>query len=192
MTKTQYYTASSLDGFIADQQHSLDWLFQFGEEAGADYPEFIKEVGAIAMGRSTYDWILANDILRDPENPKRWPYSQPCWVFTNREATVLPGADIRFVHGDVKSVHATMNAATNGKNIWIVGGGDLAGQFHDHGLLDEIIVTFASVTLGGGAPLLPRRIITPPLKLVSARTYGAAYAQLTYEVAFETTKHAAK
>jgi dihydrofolate reductase len=104
------------------------------------------------------------------------------WVFTNRELPGVPGADIRFVRGDVRPVHAAMTKAAGGKNIWIMGGGDLVGQFHDHGLLDEIIVGIASVTLGEGKPLLPRRIVTPPLRLVSAQVHGTAFAELRYEV----------
>ncbi|MBI5644420.1 MAG: dihydrofolate reductase family protein, partial [Deltaproteobacteria bacterium] len=68
------------------------------------------------------------------------------------------------------------------KNVWIVGGGELAGQFYDHRLLDELIVQVTSVTLGSGSPLLPRTIVTPPLKLISAMTYGVAFAELRYEV----------
>jgi dihydrofolate reductase len=75
-----------------------------------------------------------------------------------------------------------MAAAAGSKNIWIVGGGELVGQFHDHGLLDELIVFLAAVTLGGGAPLLPRAITTPPLRLLSVRAYGDAFARLQYEV----------
>ena len=180
--KTQYYTASSLDGFIADPRNSLDWLFQFGSDMTDDYDGFIRDVGAIAMGSTTYEWILAHDLLLDPARPKPWPYAQPTWVFTTRELTRLPGADVRFVRGDVRPVHAEMVRAAAGRNVWVVGGGELAGQFHDHGLLDEIVVTIASVTLGGGAPLLPRAIVTPPLRLLSVRAYGDAFAQLTYEV----------
>jgi dihydrofolate reductase len=180
--KTQYYTASSLDGFIADRHNSLDWLFQFGDAPEGDYPEFLAAVGAIAMGSTTYEWVLANDLVADPAHPKPWPYPQPAWVFTTRELTRLPGADIRFVRGDVRPVHEAMVKAAGGRNVWLIGGGELVGQFHDHGLLDEIIVTIASVTLGGGAPLLPRAIVTPPLRLVSAQTVGGKYAQLVYEV----------
>jgi dihydrofolate reductase len=75
-----------------------------------------------------------------------------------------------------------MVAAARDKNVWLVGGGELVGQFHDHGLLDELIVSIASVTLGGGAPLLPRAITTPPLRLVSVAAWGDAFAQLRYEV----------
>lgn len=180
--KTQYYTASSLDGFIADKNNSLDWLFQFGSEPTDDYPAFMAQVGALCMGSTTYDWILDNDLMVPGKPAKPWPYQQPTWVFTSRTLRAVPGADVRMVRGDVRPVHAQMVAAAGGKNVWIVGGGELVGQFFDHGLLDEITVTIASVTLGGGAPLLPRRIATPPLRLVSTRTFGTSYAQLTYAV----------
>ncbi|HEX6059937.1 MAG TPA: dihydrofolate reductase family protein [Gemmatimonadaceae bacterium] len=180
--KTQYYTASSLDGFLADEHHSLDWLFQFGTEPGGDYADFIGAVGALAMGSATYEWLLRNEIHKDPARPRPWPYTQPTWVFSSRELPAVPGGDIRFVRGDVRPVHRAMVEAAAGKNVWLLGGGELVGQFHDHGLLDEIVVTFASVTLGAGAPLLPRRIVTPPLRLVSAEAWGAGFAQLRYEV----------
>ena len=177
--KTQYYTATSLDGFIADSRNSLDWLLQF--EMTDDYPAFIEAVGALAMGSTTYEWIL-NDLASGADNQRPWPYSQPVWVFTSRSLPCVEGADIRFVRGDVRPVHEQMSAAAGGKNIWLVGGGELVGQFYDHGLLDELIVTVASVTLGAGAPLLPRAITTPPLRLISARTVGDRFAQLHYEV----------
>ncbi len=180
--KTQYYTATSLDGFIADSRNSLDWLFQFGEAEGGSYAEFIRGVGAIAMGSTTYEWILSHHINEGADHPRAWVYEQPTWVFTSRKLTAVEGADIRFVSGDVLPVHQQMQAAAGEKNIWLVGGGDLVGQFYDQGLLDEVIVTIASVTLGSGAPLLPRQIVTPPLVLVSATTYGSAFAELCYEV----------
>lgn len=183
--KTQYYTATSLDGFIADSQHSLDWLFQFGE-AGDSYPNFIGEVGAIAMGSTTYQWILTHQINEDADRPQAWLYEQPTWVFTSRILPTIKGADIRFVKGDVLPVHQEMIAAAGNKNIWLVGGGDLVGQFYDRGLLDELIVSIASVTLGSGAPLLPRTITTPPLRLLSAKVYGDAFAELRYEVPVRT------
>jgi dihydrofolate reductase len=186
--KTQYYTAASLDGFIADQNNSLDWLFQFGTEEGAedegatDYPEFISAVGAVAMGSTTYEWLLDNQIYPDAGESRPWPYSQPSWVFTSRELRRVEGADIRFVRGDVRPVHREMAAAAAGKNIWVVGGGELVGQFHDHGLLDEIIIWIAAVTLGAGAPLLPRVISRPPLRLVSAAPQAGGFVRIHYEV----------
>jgi dihydrofolate reductase len=75
-----------------------------------------------------------------------------------------------------------MVRAAAGKNVWIVGGGDLAAQFHDAGLLDEVIVQVASVTLGRGKALFPRRVTNPPWKLVAVRQVGAGMAELRYEV----------
>jgi dihydrofolate reductase len=178
--KTQYYTAASLDGFIATPDDSLDWLFPLGDIADTSYPAFITNVGALAMGSATYEWMLRHIVGATPPQP--WPYTQPTWVFTSRTLPPVPGADIRFVRGDVRPVHAAMAAAADGRNVWIVGGGDLAGQFHDAGLLDELFVQVGSVTLGSGKPLLPRRISTPPLRLVSVRAVGTGFAELHYEV----------
>ena len=173
--KTQYYTATSLDGFIADANNSLDWLMQLGDPPESSYGPFIADIGAMAMGSTTYEWVLKHG------NVPPWPYTQPTWVFSSRELPPIEGADIRFVRGDVRPVHAEMVAAANGKNVWVVGGGELAGQFHDAGLLDELIIQIAPVTLAGGAPLLPRRIAHPPLQLTSVTQFGA-FAELRYDV----------
>lgn len=180
--KTQYFTASSLDGFIADPEDSLDWLFALGDVEDTSYASFFREVGALAMGSATYEWMLRHVVGPDADHPQPWPYQLPTWVFTSRTLPAVPGADIRFARGDVRPVHQAMTEAAGGRNLWIVGGGDLAGQFHDHGLLDEIHVQIGSVTLGAGKPLLPRAITTPPLRLVSVRAVGTGFAELVYEV----------
>lgn len=180
--RTQYYTATSLDGFIATEDDTLDWLFPLGDLNTSSYPAFIAEVGALAMGSVTYGWILHNSDRVEAETGSRWPYTRPTWVFTRRSLPTVPGADVRFVAGDVRPVHAAMRAAAGGKNAWIVGGGDLAGQFFDAGLLDELIVQVGSVTLGRGKPLFPRRALHPVLRLVSAQQMGSGMAELRYEV----------
>jgi dihydrofolate reductase len=180
--RTQYYTASTLDGFIAGPDHTLDWLMQFGDVEGGDYVSFIADVGALVMGSSTYEWVLDNVIRDGAAHPGPWPYAQPTWVFTTRSLERVDGGNVRFASGPVAAVHAEMLNAAGGKNVWVVGGGDLAGQFHDAGLLDDIIVTIASVTLGAGYPLLPRRITTPPLRLLSAKQFGNDFVELRYEV----------
>lgn len=188
--KTQFYTATSLDGFIATEDHSLEWLFPLGDINDTGYPDFIQGVGALAMGASTYEWMLRHVIRPGSGQQGPWPYAQPTWVFTHRTLPGIVGADIRFVQGDVGPVHAQMVAhvqrhapeGAGGRNLWIVGGGDLVGQFHDAGLLDEIWVQIGSVTLGAGRPLLPRRIVSPALKLMSVRQVGSGFAELRYEV----------
>ena len=180
--KTQYYTAASLDGFIATVDDSLEWLFRLGDPEETSYPAFIKDVGALAMGSTTYEWLLRHAVGPEAENPEPWPYEQPTWVFSSRTLPPVPGADIRFVRGDVRPVHQQMIEAASGKNVWIVGGGGLVGQFHDQGLLDELFVQVGSVTLGAGKPLLPRAIVDPPLRLVSVRAIGTRFAELHYEI----------
>lgn len=182
MTRTQYWTATSIDGYLADEHNSLDWLFQFPEiDSMKDgYPRFIEQVGAVAMGSTTYEWVVEHEQML--EHPERWPYQMPTWVFSTRTLPAIKGADIHFVSGDVRAIHADMTKAAAGKNIWLAGGGDLVGQFHDHGLLDEIVLSVAPVTLGSGAPLLPRNITSPPLKLVSVEQHSDIFAVLRYEV----------
>lgn len=180
--KTQYYTACSLDGFIATEDHSLAWLFQLGDINNTSYPEFLKDVGALAMGSSTYEWLLWHVVNSSTEAGTAWPYAQPTWVFSTRSLPGVAGANLHFVRGDVRPVHEQMSQAAGDRNIWLVGGGDLVGQFHDAGLLDEIIVQVGSVTLGAGKPLLPRRIAFPPLLLTSARAIGPGFAELRYNV----------
>ncbi len=180
--KTQYYTASSLDGYIATEDHSLEWLFPLGDINETSYADFFAEVGALAMGSSTYEWLLRHHVKPGDPQGAPWPYSQPTWVFSTRVLTPLPGVDIRFVRGDVRPVHAQMALAAGGKNLWVMGGGELAGQFHDAGLLDELWVQVGSVTLGRGQPLLPRRISSPSMKLLSVRQVGTGFAELRYEL----------
>lgn len=176
--KTQYFTATSLDGYIADPDHSLEWLFQFGEEPGQEYDAFIRDVGVLAMGSSTYEWLLRHMAVSGDS----WFYEQPTWVFTSRALPSIDGADIRFVSGDVGPVHQQMREIAGEKNLWVVGGGELVGQFYDADLLDELFVQFAPVLLGNGAPLLPRRIVSPPLKLVSVKSNDAGFLLTHYQV----------
>jgi dihydrofolate reductase len=177
---TQYLVASSLDGFIADEHDNLDWLLQFDgsdtEDDGNPYDAFIENVGALAMGATTYEWIQRND-------PGPWAYDdRATWVFTHHELTPIEGANVVFTADDVREVHAEMVRAAAGKNVWLVGGGDLVGQFLDHDLLDEIWVSITPVTLGRGAPLLPRRH-TEPMRLTAVEmARNGTFAHLRYSV----------
>ena len=180
--KTQYYVASTLDGYIATNHDSLDWLFPLGSLAESSYPTFIDGVGALVMGSSTYAWILNNEEAVAAETGSSWPYTQPAWVFSSRTQPSIPDADVRFASGNVSDVVGEIRASAQGKNIWVVGGGELAGQFYDAGLLDELIIQIGSATLGRGKPLLPRQILSPVLRLTSAQQLGVGMAELRYEV----------
>lgn len=115
--KTIHCTATSLDGFIATEDNSLDWLFSLGDANDSGYAGFIAQVGALAMGASTYEWMLRHALTNLNEMGSAWPYTQPCWVFTHRVLPGVAGADIRFVRGGVANVHAEMVSAAGGKNL---------------------------------------------------------------------------
>jgi len=179
---TQYLTATSIDGYIADPDNSLDWLFRIeqGEGAKERWDDFMSQVGSMVMGATTYEWCLAHDdLLAHPEKWHEYYADRPCWVFSHRELPAIPGVDLRFVQGDVAPVHEELVVAAGGRNVWLVGGGELVGSFHDAGLLEEVRVQVAPVTLGAGAPLLPRRI--DGLRLTDMHRNGQ-FAELTYVV----------
>lgn len=176
MTRTTYYTATTLDGYLADEHDSLDWLFvqEQDENGPMNYDEFIATIGAMAMGATTYDWIR-NHMVTSGEG---WSYDIPCWVFTHHDREAIAGADVRFASGEVGPVHAQMVEAAGDRDLWMVGGGDLAAQFAEAGLLDEIVVSIAPVTLGAGRPLFPRPF---DLRLTELAQNGA-FACARYEV----------
>lgn len=160
MTKLIYYAATTLDGYLADPDDSLDWLFRQDqdEQGPLNYNDFIASIGAMVMGATTYLWIRQH-------LPEEWSYAMPTWVMTHRDLELPAGADVRIASGGVREVYDAMVVAVGGKDLWVVGGGDLAGQFADEGLLDEVITYIAPVTLGAGRPILPRRL---DLELVEA------------------------
>lgn len=160
--KTIYFTASSLDGFIVDDHDSLDWLITRDIDADGPfgYQAFAKSVGALVMGSKTYEWIVRNqagpsEATGNASGP--WPYEQPCWVLTSRPDIVVDGHPVRVFDGDVAELHDQLTAAAGDRDVWVVGGGVVAAQFVEAGLVQELIVSYAPCTLGRGAPVLPVR-----------------------------------
>lgn len=202
MVQFIFDTATTLNGFLADERHSLDWLFAVeGGDAPSDdlYPSGAR---VLVEGSHTYEWVLRHERLL--ENPARWGElygDKITFVFTSRHLPVPEGADVRLLRGSVADALPEIRAAAGAAagsgaaagagasggagasepQVWIVGGGDLAGQFYDAGALDRIAVSVAPATLPGGAPLLPRRIDPAHLRLERARAVGQ-FARLEYAV----------
>ncbi len=154
MTTYSYCTASTLDGFLADDDDSLDWLLSqpIDEDGPMNMTAYMAGVGAIVMGYTTYQWVV--DRVEAGDEP--WYYADyPVFVFTHRElAAIHPG--VHFVAGAPAELRATMEAAAGEKSVWVVGGGDLAAQFAEAGMLDEVMISYAPATVGSGRPLFPR------------------------------------
>jgi dihydrofolate reductase len=149
---TIYYTASTLDGFIATPDHSLEWLLSRDiDEAGPmHYNAFRERIGASIMGATTCQWVLDHD---DSDQP--WG-TLPNFVMTHRDFAPLAGTT--FTQAPIADVHAQAVEVAGDKDVWVVGGGELVGQFHDLGLIDEVWIQYAPCTLGAGAPVLPRAV----------------------------------
>lgn len=149
-----YYTATTLDGFLADEHNSLDWLLTqpLGSGSLLDYDAFYAGVGALVMGRTTYQWVLDHPQEQFGET-ESWPYEKPAFVFTHADLEPA-AAGVTIVSGAPEEHRAVLETAAGDGAVWVVGGGDLAAQFARAGMLDEVLVSIAPVTLGAGKPLL--------------------------------------
>ncbi|WP_446665220.1 dihydrofolate reductase family protein [Flexivirga sp. B27] len=183
MTEFSYFTACTIDGFIADQDNSLQWLFDVPTtEDDTEIPDFIESVGALVMGATTYTWVLEHEkVLEQPGKWREWYADRPTWVFTHRDLPAIPGVPIRFVAGDVGDHLDEIAGSAGDRKVWLLGGGELVGAFDDADALDEICVGMVPVALGAGAQLLPRRITSDRLSLRDVRQNGQR-VDLRYEV----------
>jgi len=140
------YIATSLDGFIAKSNGSLDWLMEIPNPDRSDYgyAEFINGIDAIVMGRNTFETVLAFDS---------WPYTNPVFVLSKTlnqvPETVLGKAKV--VRGEVKSLISQLN--NQGFLNLYIDGGRAIQSFLEADLIDEIIITRVSILLGEGIPL---------------------------------------
>ena len=190
MPSTQYYCAASLDGYIADVDDGLDWLTgyqgSFEHDAaepgpmsdGGSYEDFYAGVGAVVSGSATYEFVLEHAT-------GEWPYAgRPYWVLSSRDLP-LPAddaADVRIVSASVADLHDEMMGAAGERNLWVVGGGNVASQFADAGLLDEVLLTVVPVVLGSGKPLFDRPLPGGPLQLTGSRLYDNGMVELRYRL----------
>ncbi|MCG3472304.1 dihydrofolate reductase family protein [Xenorhabdus bovienii] len=150
MSKLIYYVAATMDGYIATQQHKLDWLesFTLGDDA-TPYDDFYQTIGAVIMGAETYNWIMINAS-------DDWPYQNvPAFIVTSRDLPVPAGLDITLVQGDASIIAAQTKRAAKGQNVWLVGGGKTAAYFAEAGELQQLFITTIPVFLGTGVEVLP-------------------------------------
>lgn len=150
------YIATSLDGYIARKDGSLDWLPPPDQEG---YEEFISTIDVILMGRKTYEAIKAMG---------EWPYTQEVIVFTSHPGRHDEKA--RFTSDDPQTVLSHLRTH-KGKNIWLEGGGELIKAFHEKGLIDEYIIAVVPVTIGDGIPLFVKSDATVGLHLSGVKPY---------------------
>ena len=160
------YVATSLDGFVADNDHGLDWLFTDGDYG---YKDFYGSIGGLVMGRKTYD------VIRGFAD---WPYAdRPCWVFSRRPAVAHEG--VHFVAGRPADLVPQIAEEVDGP-IWLVGGGEITAEFMVADMVDELILSVHPIVLGDGIRLFHRGIPRLDLELVNSETWASGLVQLTY------------
>lgn len=186
MARTVYYCAASLDGYIAEADDTIDWLTSYdgsydGEAPPVDggYDEFYARVGALVMGAVTYEWILGH--MERTASP--WVYAgKPCWILSSRNLPVPEGegVDVRIADSSVAALHEELAAAAGERILWVVGGGNVASQFADEGLLDEVRVTVVPVVLAAGKRLFERRLPGGPMQLTAVLPRRNGMTELRY------------
>ena len=169
MPEVKLFIATSLDGFIADRDGGVDWLFADGDYG---YAAFFDSIGTLIMGRRTYEQVLGFG---------EWPYGEkPTYVFTRG----TPGGDhlhVEFFSGDARSLVEELRERTSG-DIWLVGGAALVSTFRELHLIDEYILSVHPVLLGDGIPLFERPQPRENLRLREEIAFQSGLVQLRYAV----------
>ncbi|MGE6555562.1 dihydrofolate reductase family protein [Exiguobacterium artemiae] len=171
MTKTVLYIACSLDGKIARSNDSLDWLFAVEGDGDNGYATFMEDVGAVIMGRKTFDEVL---ILSED-----YPYPAiDNYVLTRQHGKQSEHATFTTEPLDV--LLDRISPTIDGK-IWLIGGGELIQEALRLQLIDQLELAIAPVVLGSGIPLFPEGTLETRLRLTGCRPSGQ-FIMATYDV----------
>lgn len=169
-----YYLASSLDGYIADNQDGVAWLDEIAiDHTNTGYEAFYEEVDGLIMGRKTYDFIF---------DYGEWPYNdKPTWVCSSKPIEALEGCNLQ---PDSDLTAAVASAKSLGvSKLWVVGGGELAGAMIAAELLTLISVSVMPVALGEGKKLFSS--LPTPIYLHQESSINAAgFTQLEYKLSY--------
>lgn len=173
MRKIKLYIATSLDGFIAGKNGALEWLVDFPNPMNTDYgyAEFYRTVDTTLIGHRTYKEIAGF------EGP--FPYKDKTnFVFT-RTAGLPDTEEVKFVCGDLLSFLNDLKSKP-GKDIWLVGGGQLNTTLLQYDLIDEMTLHIIPVVLGDGIQLFPGLLKPFQFKLKKEKTYDNGVLELNY------------
>jgi dihydrofolate reductase len=168
--KTILYIGMSLDGYIAGPNDDLSWLDEYNE-IDYGYNDFFKTIGSLIEGRRTYDI----------EVQKGWVGVHPVPVFVlSNEKPKEPPKDYHFVNGELKDVLDQARKAAGEKHVWIGGGANVAQQFINEGLVDEIELTIIPKMIGSGVRLLDNIENVHTYSLINVKQFEKGLVQMTY------------
>lgn len=172
MAKIVGYIAASLDGYIATQDDSLEWLFDYdGMDLGEhDYRTFIKGIRTVVMGRGTYDFLA--------KDPSPWAYGEQRAIVVTSRPIDEPKGPLQ-TRSDVPALIKELRSLDDG-DVWMLGGGELQMAFMEDGALDEIEIYVIPELLGGGRPLFPATGFRASPRLISAKAMDRGCVRLHY------------
>ncbi|QDU25843.1 Dihydrofolate reductase [Anatilimnocola aggregata] len=168
MTKVVLFIATSLDGYIASSDGTVDWLFH---DADYGYTEFMASVSAVVMGRKTWEQAKTFEAV---------PFAGKKVFVLSRSPVSTADERIRFVQGEAPKILDQIRAEAT-KGIWLVGGGDVIQQFIAHDLIDEYRLFVHPIILGSGLPLFLTQASMITLSFASSTAFASGLVELRYE-----------
>lgn len=174
MKEIHLFIATSLDGFIAREDGSLDWLVNIPNPSQTDhgYNEMIENTDVIVMGRKTYDEILGFGI--------EWPYENCKTFVVTGKPDFVPSTANTFVLNKIDSEVVDFLKNQSNKNIWLTGGGSLVTQFLNLGAIDEMSISMVPIILGKGIRLFPDKPLETQFNTVKTELFETGIVNLVY------------
>ena len=163
-----FYGCITLDGYLADKNHGLNWLHETGSPEETDCDRFYSEMDVTIMGRRTFE-----EIARLENAASYYPTTEN-YVFTHADS--LPQRGFTPVRGDVAEFVTGLGPD---KNIWIIGGNTILAPLLERDTVDHLIVQVAPVLLGEGIPLFTQKEGQMRFRLDEVKRYGQ-FAELIY------------
>ena len=166
--------AACADGYVARTDGNLDWLTRRPAPKGFyGLPKFSRSIDAKILGRKTFDLSVKMGASFSADNVH--------YVFSRRQPPASVPAGVQFVKESIRAFAERLRKQA-GKNIWLMGGGEIIASFLDEGAIDEFIVSIVPVFIGAGIPLISPKHREVPLRLRSSQRFPDSVVQLHYEV----------
>ncbi|MEO9965802.1 MAG: dihydrofolate reductase family protein [Reichenbachiella sp.] len=174
MRRLKLFIATSIDGFIARKDGSLDWLDDIPNPDKLDYGyfKFYDSIDTLLMGRKTYNEVLGFGV--------EWPYpDSKTYVISSGPVDIKTENTFYIQKPLAETVKALMTEP--GKDIWVVGGGELISSMLSLDLIDEMLITITPVILGAGIPLFPSQPKETKFDLINTEAFDTGFVNLTYK-----------
>jgi dihydrofolate reductase len=175
MPRIKLYIATSLDGFIARENGSIDWLTKYENNPETDYgySEFYASIGKVLMGRKTYEQALGFG---------EWPYREKkSYVFTRQKESIRRENNVEFISEDIGEFVRQLKGNTE-EDIWLVGGSQIIKVFFEENLVQDLIVFVVPIILGSGIPLFDHIGKEIGFRTGRVERYENGLVKLEYEV----------